>query len=183
MPVPPSTGQSRSGSSAPLTPTSLWRAMRRASTASTTFREETNRTSYLALTTGQHNSEYILLLSFILPSLHPPPTSPPFTPPPLYMHTHRYVKIWDYQNKACVQTLEGHAQNVTAVAFHPELPIIMTGSEDGRRGGISLQSYTGISKGGRTRYTVSKVILGYPRVGGLGILSPELYRDIQGWAD
>ena len=43
----------------------------------------------------------------------------------------RLVKIWDYQNKACVQTLEGHAQNVTAVAFHPELPIILTGSEDG----------------------------------------------------
>lgn len=41
------------------------------------------------------------------------------------------VKIWDYQNKACVQSLEGHAQNVTAVAFHPELPIILTGSEDG----------------------------------------------------
>ena len=43
------------------------------------------------------------------------------------------MKIWDYQNKACVQTLEGHAQNVTAVAFHPELPIILTGSEDGER--------------------------------------------------
>ncbi len=41
------------------------------------------------------------------------------------------AKIWDYQNKTCVQTLEGHAQNVTAVAFHPELPIILTGSEDG----------------------------------------------------
>lgn len=41
------------------------------------------------------------------------------------------MKIWDYQNKAIVQTLEGHAQNVTAVAFHPELPIILTGSEDG----------------------------------------------------
>lgn len=24
------------------------------------------------------------------------------------------VKIWDYQNKTCVQTLEGHAQNITA---------------------------------------------------------------------
>jgi coatomer subunit beta' len=43
----------------------------------------------------------------------------------------RLIKIWDYQNKACVQTLEGHSQNVTAVAFHPELPIILTGSEDG----------------------------------------------------
>ena len=35
------------------------------------------------------------------------------------------------QNKTCVQTLEGHAQNIAAVSFHPELPIIMTGSEDG----------------------------------------------------
>ena len=36
------------------------------------------------------------------------------------------------QTKACVQTLESHSQNVTAVAFHPELPIILTGSEDGQ---------------------------------------------------
>lgn len=68
----------------------------------------------------------------------------------------RFVKIWDYQNKTCVQTLEGHAQNVSAgeerillldcfivmqvlnfvililkVCFHPELPIVLTGSEDG----------------------------------------------------
>merc|ERR1719340_184208 len=43
----------------------------------------------------------------------------------------RMVKIWDYQNKTCVQTLEGHAQNVSSVSFHPELPIILTGSEDG----------------------------------------------------
>uniref|UniRef100_A0A8C2Z3R4 Coatomer subunit beta' n=1 Tax=Cyclopterus lumpus TaxID=8103 RepID=A0A8C2Z3R4_CYCLU len=34
-------------------------------------------------------------------------------------------------NKTCVQTLEGHAQNVSCVSFHPELPIIITGSEDG----------------------------------------------------
>ena len=44
----------------------------------------------------------------------------------------KLVKIWDYQNKTCVQTLEGHAQNISSVSFHPELPIIMTGSEDGR---------------------------------------------------
>ena len=43
----------------------------------------------------------------------------------------RLTKIWDYQNKTCVQTLEGHSQNVVCVAFHPELPIILTGSEDG----------------------------------------------------
>ncbi len=43
----------------------------------------------------------------------------------------RLVKIWDYQNKTCVQTLEGHSQNISSVAFHTELPIILTGSEDG----------------------------------------------------
>jgi len=43
----------------------------------------------------------------------------------------RQVRIWDYQNKTCVQILEGHAQNIAAVSFHPELPIIITGSEDG----------------------------------------------------
>ncbi len=36
------------------------------------------------------------------------------------------------QNKTCVQTLQGHAANISSVAFHPELPIIMTGSEDGK---------------------------------------------------
>ena len=31
-----------------------------------------------------------------------------------------------------MQTLEGHTNNVTVVCFHPELPIIITGSEDGK---------------------------------------------------
>ncbi len=39
----------------------------------------------------------------------------------------RLVKVWDYQTKACVATLEGHGHNVTAVMLHPELPIILTG--------------------------------------------------------
>ena len=43
----------------------------------------------------------------------------------------KLVKVWDYQTKACVQTLEGHTHNVSAVCFHPELPIIVSGSEDG----------------------------------------------------
>lgn len=43
----------------------------------------------------------------------------------------RTVKIWDYQNKTCVQTLTGHTHNVSVACFHPELPIIITGSEDG----------------------------------------------------
>ncbi|KAL4582727.1 hypothetical protein LXL04_007286 [Taraxacum kok-saghyz] len=30
-----------------------------------------------------------------------------------------------------IKTLEGHTHNISAVIFHPELPIIITGSEDG----------------------------------------------------
>ena len=39
--------------------------------------------------------------------------------------------MWDYQTKSCVQTLRGHTRNVCAVCYHPELPVIITGSEDG----------------------------------------------------
>ena len=41
------------------------------------------------------------------------------------------IKVWDYQTKQCVQTMEGHTHNVATVCCHPELPIIMSGSEDG----------------------------------------------------
>ncbi|KAM3699841.1 hypothetical protein ACJW31_05G056400 [Castanea mollissima] len=41
------------------------------------------------------------------------------------------AKVWDSQSKSCLQTLEGHSHNVTSVCAHPELPIIITGSEDG----------------------------------------------------
>lgn len=41
------------------------------------------------------------------------------------------VKIWDYQTKACVHTLQTHTNNVSAVVFHPFLPVILSGSEDG----------------------------------------------------
>jgi len=43
----------------------------------------------------------------------------------------RTVKIWDYQTKACLQTLDGHMHNVSAVVFHPRLPLIISASEDG----------------------------------------------------
>ncbi|CAM9596798.1 unnamed protein product, partial [Heterosigma akashiwo] len=43
----------------------------------------------------------------------------------------RTVKVWDYQTKACVQTLEGHTNNVVAVCFHPRLPVLLSGAEDG----------------------------------------------------
>ena len=39
----------------------------------------------------------------------------------------KLVKIWDYQTKACVQTLEGHLSNISAVCLHPELPLIVSG--------------------------------------------------------
>jgi coatomer subunit beta' len=41
------------------------------------------------------------------------------------------VKIWDYISKSCVQTLEGHTSNVSFAVFHPSLPLIISGSEDG----------------------------------------------------
>lgn len=41
------------------------------------------------------------------------------------------IKIWDYQTKSCVATLEGHLANVSFAIFHPELPLIVSGSEDG----------------------------------------------------
>jgi coatomer subunit beta' len=41
------------------------------------------------------------------------------------------VRVWDYQTKQCVHVLEGHSANVSSVVFHPQLPIILTGSEDG----------------------------------------------------
>ena len=42
------------------------------------------------------------------------------------------VKIWDYQTKQCLTTIESHTMPVTAVHFHPELPIIFSMSEDGK---------------------------------------------------
>ncbi|SCV01173.1 LAMI_0G09802g1_1 [Lachancea mirantina] len=43
----------------------------------------------------------------------------------------RTIKIWDYQTKSCVATLQGHMANVSFAVFHPSLPIIISGSEDG----------------------------------------------------
>ncbi|EJU06310.1 coatomer beta' subunit [Dacryopinax primogenitus] len=43
----------------------------------------------------------------------------------------RLVKIWDYLSKSCIQQLEGHTSNVNFAIFHPSLPIIVSGSEDG----------------------------------------------------
>lgn len=43
----------------------------------------------------------------------------------------RTIKIWDYISKSCIQTLEGHTASVSFVCFHPVLPLIISGSEDG----------------------------------------------------
>ncbi|TID19218.1 hypothetical protein CANINC_003788 [Pichia inconspicua] len=40
------------------------------------------------------------------------------------------IKVWDYQTKSCVATLEGHVANVSFAVFHAELPLIISGSED-----------------------------------------------------
>jgi len=41
------------------------------------------------------------------------------------------VKVWDYQTKACIATLETLNANVSAVMFHPHLPVILCVAEDG----------------------------------------------------
>jgi len=41
------------------------------------------------------------------------------------------VRVWDYQTKATVRVLDGHAENVSSTLFHPDLPLILSGSEDG----------------------------------------------------
>jgi len=38
--------------------------------------------------------------------------------------------VWDYQTKNCLATLEGHQDNISSVLFHPDLPIIISSSED-----------------------------------------------------
>jgi len=40
------------------------------------------------------------------------------------------VKVWDYQTKNCLATLEGHQDYISSVLFHPDLPIIVSTSED-----------------------------------------------------
>ncbi|XP_015697972.1 putative coatomer subunit beta'-3 [Oryza brachyantha] len=51
----------------------------------------------------------------------------------LYMITGSWdktAKIWDCQRRTCVQTLLGHMDCITCVCSHPDLPILLTGSND-----------------------------------------------------
>ncbi|CAO2152269.1 unnamed protein product [Urochloa humidicola] len=53
----------------------------------------------------------------------------------LYLITAHYSKkkatVWDYHTKSSVETLKGHTDYVSTVFSHPELPVLMTGSDDG----------------------------------------------------
>ncbi|XP_039162674.1 coatomer subunit beta'-2 [Eucalyptus grandis] len=40
------------------------------------------------------------------------------------------AKVWDDNGRSCVQTLQGHEHNVAAVRALPQLPTVITGSED-----------------------------------------------------
>lgn len=41
------------------------------------------------------------------------------------------VKVWDYLTKQCIYTFKQHEDDITSVAFHPELPLIFSVAEDG----------------------------------------------------
>lgn len=43
----------------------------------------------------------------------------------------RLVKVWDYHSKSLVQSMEGHTSNVSFAIFHPNLPLLISGAEDG----------------------------------------------------
>ena len=37
------------------------------------------------------------------------------------------IKVWDYQTKSCVATLEGHLSNVSFAIFHPNYQLLFPG--------------------------------------------------------
>lgn len=86
---------------------------------------ETSRTSLLPETIG----------AFAVPSSLPHPLlalkEPHPLPHPADPKLRSLIKIWDYLSKSCIQTLEGHTSNVSFAIFHPSLPILVSGSEDG----------------------------------------------------
>lgn len=40
------------------------------------------------------------------------------------------IKVWDFQSKKCLQTLQGHTQAVFSITSHPTLPVFISTSED-----------------------------------------------------
>ncbi|XP_037431173.1 vegetative cell wall protein gp1-like [Triticum dicoccoides] len=40
-------------------------------------------------------------------------------------------KIWDLETDSCVDTVQGHAKGLSALCWHPELRVLITGSVDG----------------------------------------------------
>lgn len=108
----------RCGSWAPRAPTSLWRATTRAWTVSASTAAETSPTSYLGATTTWPRSGTIRYKRVTVTTTR------------CYANTVSMCLLV-CQNKTCIQTLEGHTNNINCISFYPQLPIILTGSEDG----------------------------------------------------
>lgn len=51
------------------------------------------------------------------------------------------VRMWDYQTRACLQVFAFHTNNVTAVLFHPDQPLIFTVAEDMEMKVISSETF------------------------------------------
>jgi coatomer subunit beta' len=79
---------------------------------------------------NHHSQIKILLVKFYALWLKSPLTNLFYDFHPILLK-YRLIKIWDYLSKSCIQTLEGHQSNVSYAIFHPSLPIIISGSEDG----------------------------------------------------
>ncbi|CCW69365.1 unnamed protein product [Phytomonas sp. Hart1] len=51
------------------------------------------------------------------------------------------VRLWDYQTKACLHVFTFHSKTVTAVLFHPDVPLIFTVAEDTSMKVISSETF------------------------------------------
>jgi coatomer subunit beta' len=36
------------------------------------------------------------------------------------------IKVWDYQTRQCLQTLEAYKMAITSVFYHPDLPLLIS---------------------------------------------------------
>lgn len=124
----------RFGSWALLPPISLWRDMKKESIVLTIIVEEISLTSSQELMTAKSRSgttRFDSCHSLLYEITNHERENSEFIWYIFSISSNLTVLLFVLQNKTCVQTLEGHAQNVSCVSFHPELPIIITGSEDG----------------------------------------------------